>query len=502
LRRIEDRRHEFHSAYREMAPAPPGFAQRSALSRLWAFRKVKLMERFLLFTQHHYPVTSQAFDRDADEWWRARLAKPTLAVRLLRHLYGLNLLRWSLVVLIVVIVALEPGVRTLREQAEAAPNDPAIARELCEASVRRKVPEDGLGPGTEGAAWLKQARGDCQRAAALIPDSLLVAQYSALLELKAGNWTDAIDRFRAIRETSPLDPVALYGEGLTLHSRNHDDPSAIQLMSQAVALDVTVDDRFYEFHIEPVWEFDAAETSPELLFPPSPVPAYDTPPQMHRLPGRQDFERAYSHLGLAPMDGSARLECRVSTSGWLTGCRIIDEFPRNEGIGEIAIRVAGGGIFFDPASRDGVAIDDVPVNLPFRLQTAESTLGGEEGHAKLNFVDHDNDATRIVEQKFSGALNLAHRAGKPAKALGKYVDLDGGEHGEIIARLEGTALCGSERACIYALKEEAGIGYKVVLSAQGDAEVQLLESTSHGWKDVRIGSGTWSYDGSNYSARR
>jgi tetratricopeptide (TPR) repeat protein len=130
----------------------------------------------------------------------------------------------------------------LRAAAYATPADRVAARQLCKLAAQKTPPLSGQVSTGLRADLLDSARHDCSYAHQLMPDSLLIRQYQAIIELKAGNISRAANYFDEILAVSPLDSAALFGKGLALQrarrpiSTSSARPCASILTSRPISL--------------------------------------------------------------------------------------------------------------------------------------------------------------------------------------------------------------------------------------------------------------------------
>jgi TonB family protein len=85
------------------------------------------------------------------------------------------------------------------------------------------------------------------------------------------------------------------------------------------------------------------------------------------------FDDAHRHFGIiSPPEGRVVLECLARSRGVLSDCRILEEAPRNSGLGEVAIRVAAA-VQIEPATLNGAPVDAVPISVPFTFRVKEGS---------------------------------------------------------------------------------------------------------------------------------
>jgi TonB family protein len=193
----------------------------------------------------------------------------------------------------------------------------------------------------------------------------MLMQYAGIVDLKSGAPNRAIERFRAISAISPADPFALYGEGLA--KRMLGSPEAQESVRHALKLDPSVEAYFAEFGVEVPTGLAPADAEPSLIAP-RPRPAIDTPPRRRAPLDQKVYDDAYRHFGItSPLEGNVVLECLARSRGAYSDCRILEEAPRNRGLGEMAIRVAAA-LQVEPATLNGAPVDAVPILVPFTFK--------------------------------------------------------------------------------------------------------------------------------------
>lgn len=352
LARVRDKRHEFHAAYRELSQDPK---QRNWFSRVWSLRRINVVERMLNYAQGKAPLALYQLNYEASDWWRGRLR---------RWRKPLGWLAWALRagVFGLIIIALLTSVSENSTE--------VFARDRC-AEIAAPGPASSISP--DQASRIRDA---CSDALDIMPDSLMMRQYAGLAELRLGNYAQARRHFMAVLETSPLDSVAMFGAGLaTLQGRFFPNAEADAAMSAALALDPSVRMYFVERGL-PAPELPAAPVAPEFL---STVgAANDTPPALRASPTQEVFDEAYKHFGInEPMRGRAVVECLVRLDGKLDQCRVRSETPRNEGVAELALRVAAA-LRYDPASLNGQPVDGAAIVIPFTFRIEGDSSGSGE----------------------------------------------------------------------------------------------------------------------------
>lgn len=493
LARITDRRHEFHRAWRETRRSDTEFAPRMGLARAWALRRLSLMERFLSFTEHKFPAAFEALDPGAVDWWRTETSRKGFSLSLARHLSGFNILSYTVVAFLVIIVALAFDKGAYRsEQPRLDRKTHAGAREICREEARRWRPAaDPAARNPEDPRGLAAALNECQNARALIPESFMVRQYAAIIELKRGDKEMALAYVSDILTISPADPVALYIKGLAYNARDPDSSEGRKLMQEALHLDENVDDRLRAFHVTGLPDVSPAKKARDFFVMRLNLP-HDVNPVLTKDATQQEVDEAYRYLGMEALEGKAVLECLVRSSGSLSDCRIMSETPANRGIGELAIRISAARLF-TPATKSGVPVDGLPIRLPYTFVVNAAKADAAVKPSRIDFLRHDEEATGIVENELADSLAEAAVEKKPAIVRARFVDLDNDGAPEIIARMESPYICGdTSRTCFYVMRVKPEGGVDIVYSRTGVDKVETVASAG-GRVDLRIDDTSWSY---------
>jgi hypothetical protein len=342
IARVRDRRHEFHDAYKEMTRP---LAQRNWPSRVLSFPRIYLVRRFLDFVDDKVPYAYDQLDYAATDWWRKRIQF------WLRPLAIFAWVVWAVVVIGVIVLfgVLGDNSDDLRR---AASNPAFEARAAC---------VDGY--------WRSDPVG-CNAYLALVPESLLMRQYAGLTALRQARYDDAHLHFTEILRSSPNDPEAQYGLGLALiyNGMSGDVGRGTELVRGALALDPGVSDYFGSRGVATRPEIEPQrswQSSARLM------PEHDVGPNDVAVEGQNVFDEAYAHFGLSEpfSEGRVILECLARTTGRLSDCHIVQETPRNQGHGEVALRVMSTATV-TPATLNGEPVDSVPVRVPVVFQLA------------------------------------------------------------------------------------------------------------------------------------
>ena len=138
----------------------------------------------------------------------------------------------------------------------------------------------------------------------------------------------------------------------------------------ALAIDDTVSIYFAQNGVAAPSVLDPAERYEP--FPERRGPRYDVPPGEISLAGGDSvFSTVYDHFGISPDFDSGRVvvQCLLRASGSFSDCQILEETPRNQGRGEVAVRIMASARA-TPATLNGDPVDGVPVRVPivFRIE--------------------------------------------------------------------------------------------------------------------------------------
>lgn len=343
LARVKDRRHEFHDAYKETSRPIQG---RNPLSRLLSFPRIDLVRRFLDYVEDKVPYAQDELDYMAIDWWRRRINF---------WLTPLSIVSKAIPIGIIV------GVIALFGVFAPDSNEPSrwtrvSGREACAEAVAQ--------PSADGRA--------CGAYLQEVPDSLLARQYAGIIALRQNRVSDARAHFAAIASVSPLDPAARYGLGMAfnLSADAAEQEQGLAMMREALAIDDTVSIYFAQNGVAAPSVLDPAERYEP--FPERRGPRYDVPPGEISLAGGDSvFSTVYDHFGISPDFDSGRVvvQCLLRASGSFSDCQILEETPRNQGRGEVAVRIMASARA-TPATLNGDPVDGVPVRVPivFRIE--------------------------------------------------------------------------------------------------------------------------------------
>ena len=374
LKRVRDRRHEFHRAYKETMRSP---ADRGWLSRVWSLRRHDLVDRFLTHIERRAPLAIEALDADAVYWWRNRKRGPLRWLLAFGHLsqYGLY---------VAMIVA--GGYLVLVGLDAFKPTEQAAATWLrTRAECERAMANIESGRSNrEIDTAIAAAERICRRELAAAPDSLVLSQHVGLIALAAGRPEEALERFDSILALSPNDPYALFGKGLAA--------SDTALLGEAVKRAPEVTTYFLAFPVRiPV----ATPMTGELKsrWEKRLKPTFDTQAEKISGPSDPEMQDLLKHFSLrrTPV-GEAVLDCVVGADGGVSDCVIVKETPFNKGVGEFALRMAMASKF-KPAKLKGEAVDRVPVNYTITL------IDGSKGAAPIPRAPSAGDYVQVLEDE-------------------------------------------------------------------------------------------------------
>lgn len=343
LARVKDRRHEFHDAYKETSRS---IQERNLFFRLLSFPRIDLVRRFLDYVEDKVPYAQDELDYAAIDWWRRRINFWLTPLSIASRVIPIGIV----VGVIALFVAFAP------DSSEPSRWTRVSGRQACTQSVE-------LSSASGGA---------CDAYLAVAPDSLLMRQYAGIIALRQNRVADARSHFEAIARVSPLDPTARYGLGMALNrgADATEQERGLAMMREALAIDDTVSIHFAQNGVGALTVLDPAERYDP--FPERRGPRYDVPPGEISLDGGDNvFSNAYNHFGISPHFDTGRVvvECLLRATGRFSDCQIMEETPRNQGRGEVAIRIMASARA-TPATLNGNPVDGVPVRVPlsFRVE--------------------------------------------------------------------------------------------------------------------------------------
>ncbi|MGE0667428.1 MAG: hypothetical protein AB7O49_12795 [Sphingomonadales bacterium] len=464
--------------------------------------------------QWNGPASILALRRELsrEQAWTMRRAEPEVprsAFRRFadRYLDFNNFLYWAIPLIGVVAFGMnvlgvfEPERPRERPRAEAGDQRPPIyigtpdgARAGCREGARRWRPQPANDGPRDDPRGMAEARSVCEYAMAKIPGSPLLMQYAAIVELRTGHWQAALKHAEDILKISPSDPAALYIKGFAQSRIEPERRGAARLMRDALAIDGNVAERIRAFHVVDLPDIKPA-SSPRTYFSPRLLLPIDGRIEALEKAGQAAVDSAYRNRGFDSAVGETTLECLVGQAGRARDCRIREEKPWNRGVGEIAIAVVEQWTMTQP-TKNGVPVDGVPMLFTYTFTAAP---GYGRRLDTFDLADYDDEATGIVENELAASLTEAALAKKPAYVYGKFIDLDGNGPPEIVARLQSRFLCGdAARSCAYVMARKDKGPYELIFSVAGAQPMNLLDSTSQGWRDVQLGYAIWRYDGATY----
>ena len=117
---------------------------------------------------------------------------------------------------------------------------------------------------------------------------------------------------------------------------------------------------------------------------------------------------------------------------------------------------------------------------------------------ELEFSTPDKAATKSAEAAMAASLNDAKSAGASATVWAKPFDLNGDGKPEIVGQIGSAYLCGGMGPCFFVLKA-SGAGYVEVFNVPGVDMVEVLDTKTQGWRDLRFnGEARWRFNGTTY----
>ena len=325
LARIADKRHEFRVPLRILSSQLP----RNPVLRSFQRSRRHVVRRFLAHIDQKLPDAHDALNPDTVAWWRASLANKVLVV-------DFDVILWicmiaALYFALVSTPAPAPDKSTPEQTAQ-------VVRFLCQSSAINPLP----------------LATHCDKALAVMPDSLRMRQFAAIGAMKRSEYQRAQSEFEQILVVSPSDPNAVFGLGLAQYWQKK--PEATKIMADALAIDIRAGDYFKQFDLYIPPDIMPAPTPPPIE--PAPQPQFDTPPSVAVPPSQDDYNKAYAHFGFSEgfSQGSVALRCKVNLSGGLDDCRVLSETPRSAGRAELGLLVAQS-VKMTPASLKGQSVD-------------------------------------------------------------------------------------------------------------------------------------------------
>jgi len=348
IARVQDKRHEFNAAYREIMRPIEG---RSWLSRQKSLLRAGLMQRFLDYIAAKSPIAEESFDQDALAWWRSKLSKSKSPTWL-----------WHVLIRGGVGVAIIAGIIAFTPPATETPSTDITSEVHDERTATRTrcvIEASGFAPSTGGT-------GHCERMLELAPESLLMRQFAGIVALRAQDNRRAIDHFDSILVSAPNNSYALYGAGLAraFSIEPEERGGGLDMMAQALAANPGVPAYFQRFRLPALNE--AVTPSQPRAIAGRMGPYYDTPPGDLAPVDQAAIQEAMAYFGMtgALPAGRVVIECISHVAGTIDECLIVEETPANLGLGEVALRLSPV-MRLAPATRNGEPVDLVPIRLPF-----------------------------------------------------------------------------------------------------------------------------------------
>ncbi|WP_430419406.1 TonB family protein [Phenylobacterium sp.] len=107
-----------------------------------------------------------------------------------------------------------------------------------------------------------------------------------------------------------------------------------------------------------------ASLTPGLIAQPSPPDPIIRNPTWLKRPGAREFERFYPDREMRmETEGRAVLNCMVTASGSVTGCKVASLTPANSGFGDAALKLSRYFVM-SPRTVDGQAVEGGQVSIP------------------------------------------------------------------------------------------------------------------------------------------
>ena len=369
ISRVKSKKHEYHRAYLEASVDPD---KRSWFSRTWGLTRLKNVHDFFNEIEVLFPAAFEHLNTKAVNW---------LSYRINHVLPNFKYLRWigfvlgiSFAFFVVDQLSRNDGILSsvaqMRMQVEREPENVEVSRTLCLEAVNSASVYASEASGSRVLEEANMARGDCFRALALRPTSLVLRNQLAIGSLKAGDFQGAQESFESVLGISPLDQVALFGMGLTLKSRGQPQSDWVQFTNQALSRGYGS----YNFFEDIGFDLSDIPAPTTVNLPKSaperPFPAIDVAPAKSRNLDQTSIDLAYQYYGFrnTAMEGQTVIECLARVSKVFSDCRVLSEVPENQGAAEVLIRVVEQ-IPVEPATLRGVQIDNVP--MKFALEIAK-----------------------------------------------------------------------------------------------------------------------------------
>lgn len=367
IARVKSKKHKYHRAYLEASVDPE---TRSWFSRTWGLTRLKNVQAFFHEINIRFPAAFEHLNTNAVNW---------LFFRVNEVLPNFKYLRWFGIVVGIVValnvidqLSRNDGVFSstahMRSIVEKEPENVEVSRSLCLEAVDSSSVYASRASGAAVVEEAIRARGDCYHALALRPTSLVLRNQVAIGSLKSGDFQGAQESFESVLLISPLDPIALFGMGLTLKALGESQNEWLQFTNQALSLSQAS----YNFFEDSGFDlFDVPTTStlpPPKSAPERPLPAIDVAPKKSRNVDQSLIDQAYQYYGFTnkTAEGKTVIECLARVTRVFSDCRVLSETPENQGMAEVLIH-AVEQIVVEPATLRGVPIDNVPMKFSFEL---------------------------------------------------------------------------------------------------------------------------------------
>jgi hypothetical protein len=118
---------------------------------------------------------------------------------------------------------------------------------------------------------------------------------------------------------------------------------------------------------------------------------------------------------------------------------------------------------------------------------------------QLDFSNSEDDAVRAAEAAWASSIAEAREAGSSSSLRAIKRDLNGDGKPEVVGMLQSTYLCGGNAGCFFVLRDP-GSGYDVIFSVPGAETVEVLDTKTMGWRDLKFNElNTWRFNGNGYS---
>ena len=381
LKRISNKKHEYHRAYEETMRPP---SARSWLGRLIAIRHAPRVIEFLHYVQG-WPVVMESLNQEAVQWWTKRLPVLRVINRGLGVVQFVAVCAAALGFVLMFSESRQPpsgaerpvqllpaGVLPQAKSGERLPDKvmervPVELREPVQRLVMRRDCSQAIEQLRHVSSIsynpiLGTAEAQCEAIVKMTPESLLMHQYAGIAALRARRADVALGHFERILESAPNDAYALYGKGLVALA----GPEGARLgnlkdISDALAINPDVAKYFDDYQLTAPDVAPSAKKPRSRLPKRQPVPRSEEAKQISN-PQAPTGTDAGKHFGFdKDVDGDVTLDCLIGADGALHDCFIESEKPANIGLGEAGLFLAKG-VRFKPATLDGAPVDKLPLH--------------------------------------------------------------------------------------------------------------------------------------------